>query len=273
MCSGVRHIGISDDSIVFAYRKRVIHGFPRGRCTSTITHRNLRKFNLQSFRNDTASHDWDHIHNLSNPNDIWSEWKNSFLEIVDKHAPLRKLRVRGRSSRWIASELKKQMHEKDILKIKAIKSNDPAVWAQFKEQRNIVNKAVKQAKQSYYQTSFSDHKGDYRKAWQINELTSHKSGKSSVKELMVNGQSVTNPTELEDEFNHHFATIGIKLASEIPESGSTSYHNHLTGTNKRFAFHPTTPNQVLSLLTTLDKSKAAGLDDTDLPSLLGNALI
>ena len=215
MCSGVRHIGISDHSIVFAYRKLSIHGFPRGHCT--ITYRDFRKFNLECFRNDIASHVWDHIHNLSNPNDMWSEWKKSFLETVDKHAPLRKARVRGRSSPWITSELKKQMHERDILKIKAIKSNDPVVWAKFKRQRNIVNKAVKQAKQSYYQTSFSDHKGDPQKTWQIiNELTSRKSGKSSVKELRVNGHSVTNPTELAEEFNNHFATIGTKLASEIP---------------------------------------------------------
>ena len=44
----------------------------------------------------------------------------------------------------------------------------------------------------------------------------------------MNGQSVSNPTELAEEFNHHFATIGTKLASEIPESGSTSYHNYQT---------------------------------------------
>ena len=56
---------------------------------------------------------------------MWSKWKKSFLEIVDKHAPLRKARVRGSSSPWITSELKKQMHEIDILKIKAIISNDP----------------------------------------------------------------------------------------------------------------------------------------------------
>ena len=193
---------------------------------------------------------------------MWSEWKKSFLEIVDKHAQLRKARVRGRSSPWITSELKKQMHEGDILKIKAIKSSDPVVRAKFKRQRNIINKAVKQVKQSYGQTSFSDHKGDSRKTWQIiNELISRKSGKSSVGELRVNGQSVTNTTELAEEFNHHFAAIGTKLASEIPESARTSYHNYLTGTNKRFEFHPTTPNHVLSLLSTLDNSKAAGLYD------------
>ena len=94
---------------------------------------------------------------------MWSESKKSFLEIVDKHAPLRKARVRGRGSPWITSELKKQMHERDMLKIKAIKSNDPVTWANFKKQHNIVNKAIKQAKQFYYQTSFSDHKGDSQK--------------------------------------------------------------------------------------------------------------
>ena len=47
------------------------------------------------------------------------------------------------------------------------------------KQRNIVNKVVKQAKQFYYQTIFSDHKGDSRETWQImNELTSRMSGKS-----------------------------------------------------------------------------------------------
>ena len=78
---------------------------------------------------------------------MWSEWKKSFQAIVDKHAALSKARVRGRGSPWITSELKKQMHEKDILKIKAIKSNDPVAGAKFKKQRKIVNKAVKQAKQ------------------------------------------------------------------------------------------------------------------------------
>ena len=82
-----------------------------------------------------------------------------------------------------------------------------------------------------------------------------------MRELRVNGQSVTNPTELAEEFNHHFATIGTKLAGEISESASTSYHNYLTGTNARFEFRPTTPHHVFSLLNTLDKSMAVGLDD------------
>ena len=53
-------------------------------------------------------------------------------------------------------------------------------------------------------------------------------------------------------FRHH---------SEISEFGSTSCHNYLIGTNKKFECHPITTNQVLSLLNKLEKPKAVGLDN------------
>ena len=65
------------------------------------------------------------------------------LSIVDKYAPLRTMRGRSRSSPWITSELKKIMHNRNILKIKATRSNDPFDWMQFKKQRNIVNNEIR----------------------------------------------------------------------------------------------------------------------------------
>ena len=170
------------------------------------------------------------------------------------------MRVRSRSSPWITSELKDLMHNRDILKIKASKTNDPNDWALFKKQRNIVNKQIRSAKQVYYQNSFNKHTSDSRKTWQtINELTSRKSGKTSVASLKVNGLTITNPLELSNEFNNHFANIGPKLASEI-NCDNGSYQRYLTVTDKRFKLQPTNPNKVFSLLNKLDKSKATGLD-------------
>ena len=120
VCSGVRHISISDHSIVFAYRKLSVNGMSGGH--NAITYRNFRKFNRINFRNDIASHCWNHIYNSNDPSDMWLQWKCSFLSTVNKHAPLRTMRVRTRSSPWITSELKKRMHVRDILKIKASKS-------------------------------------------------------------------------------------------------------------------------------------------------------
>ena len=96
------------------------------------------------------------------------------------------------------------MYDRDILKIKAYKSNDPNDWTQFKKLRNIVNSEISLAKQAYYQNSFNQYTGDSRKTWQtINELTSRESGKTAVTSLKVNGVTITNPAELSNEFNDH----------------------------------------------------------------------
>ena len=130
VCSGACHVSISDHCMVFAYRKLSINGVTLGH--NTLTYRKFGKFNRTNFRNDIASQNWDEINNFSNPNDMWSKWKCTFLSIVDQHAPLTRMRVRARSSPWITSELKKQMHNRNILKIKAIRSKDPFAGCNLK---------------------------------------------------------------------------------------------------------------------------------------------
>ena len=263
MCSGVCHTSISDHSTVYAYQKLAGTGVLKGH--NTITYRNFKHFNRDNFRNDVMSQRWAHIYNSHNPNDMWSQWKYSFLSIVDKHAPLRTARVRARSSPWITSDLKKLMHERNILKIKAHKSNNPNAWMQFKKQRNLVNNRIRLAKETYYQNHFKQCVGDCRKTWRIiNELTSRKCEKKSVDSLKLNGISITNPIDLSNEFNNHFSTIGSKLAREISPSPEedNNYLKYLSGsdTDKSFQLSTVTIAQVCSALNNVDVSKATGLD-------------
>ena len=81
VCSGVRHISISDHSMVFAYRKLSINGTSRGH--NVISYKNFRKFNKENFRNDIASQNWDQIYNSTDPNEMWSQWKCLFLPIAN----------------------------------------------------------------------------------------------------------------------------------------------------------------------------------------------
>ena len=182
------------------------------------------------------------------------------MAIVNKHAPLRTTRVRARGSPWITSELKKQMHDRDILKLRAIRSKNPNDGVHFKRQRNKVNSATRLAKQVYYQNMLNEHKGDSRKTWQIiNELSSRNFVETSVKQLNVNEQSVTAPAEIAHEFNRYFATIGPKLASDIPSSDGNSYLNYLTSTDKEFQFRPTSTNEVFPLLNKLKNQRQSAL--------------
>ena len=262
VCSGVSHCSISDHSLIYVYRKLSIGTIAKD--CNNIIYRSFKNFNRDNFRSDILSQDWNNLSNTQDPNTMWVEWKKTFLSIADKHAPIRSKRVRSKSSPLKTSELKKRMHERNIAKIKAKHSNDPSDWRNFKRTRNTVNSEIKLAKESYYKNAFIQHSGNSRKIWQtINDLTARKQNKTEIKEIKLDGVSITNPSDLSNLFNEHFSTIGPKLANEIPSPSNNSnatFTEYLINTDKRFQFTLRNNAQVLLLLNKLCKSKATGLD-------------
>ena len=62
---------------------------------------------------------------------MWKAWKSLFFQCVDKHAPLRSKRVRAMKSPWITPHLKRRMHARNILKLKAVLSKNAYDWLKF----------------------------------------------------------------------------------------------------------------------------------------------
>ena len=193
---------------------------------------------------------------------MWQVWKNTFIDVVDRPAPLCTRRVRISKSPWISAELKQRMRQRDILKIKAIQTQNLQDWSAFKQARNSVNNEIKIAKESYYKSAFNEK--NLKKTWSIiNELTSRKQSNSFIKEVKLNNSPVIDSQEICEAFNNYFADIGPMLAEKIPINGnSSSYLDYLTYQNSEVRFHlsETNPFVVFSLLSKLCKSKATGLD-------------
>ncbi|CAH3169821.1 unnamed protein product [Porites lobata] len=144
--------------------------------------------------------------------------------------------------------------------IKAIKSNDPHEWANFKRMRNKVNTEIKAAKELFYNNKFTETNGDPRKTWQIiHDLTSHKAANLSIREINLNGTSISEPSDPSNAFNDHFSSIGPKLANDISlfNNNDHCHRKYVKGINNRFEFRPTDSGQVLKLLNKLNKSKGA----------------
>ena len=61
------------------------------------------------------------------------------------------------------------MHERNIMKLKAIiRSKNPQDWVDFKRFGNKTNSNIKITKESeYYKQSFTEHKNDSRRTWQL----------------------------------------------------------------------------------------------------------
>ena len=116
------------------------------------------------------------------------------------------------------------MHNRDTLKIKAIKSNDPHDRANFKRMRNKVNTEIKAAKKVFYNNKFIENNGDPRKTWQtINDLTSRKAVHSSIREINLKGTFISESSDLSNAFNDHFSSIGSTLANDIPLSDDNDH--------------------------------------------------
>ena len=253
------HIGISDHSLIYVYRKLSPEFAFKGR--STKTYRNFSNFNRENFRRDISRQDWSCT--SDDPNVLWADWKAKFLSIVNSHAPIKTKRVRSGKVPWITSDLRKGMRDRDVAKRKAVKSNNPQDWAMYKRLRNRINGEVKSTKAFYYVSAFIQSNGDSRKTWQlINEPTSRQRNNASVKELKLNENLVTNSHELSNAFNDHFSTIGTKLANEEPlVIDGSSYADYIVSSDNKFIFSPISSSNVFTLLNKLSKSKATGLDN------------
>ena len=120
------------------------------------------------------------------------------------------------------------MHERDIVKLKAIRSKNPQDWDEFATKLTVRSRQQNVSQRNpLLQTIIYEHKNDSRRTWQtINELKSRKSDNPSTKELIVSGVSINKTTDLANAFNEHFSTIGPKLANEMPSAANGDKSGH-----------------------------------------------
>ena len=259
--SGVIHTGISDHSLIYAIRK--INYYSRQNVENIFEIRNMKKFHKNAFCNDLSQQLWDNIYFFGeNPNDMWGMFKELFLEVLDKHAPLQKKKTKSKQSPWVTNNIKTMIYTRDKLKRKAIISKQENDWVNYKKLRNETNMQLKQAKQDYYSNKITNAGQNPKNAWKtINHLLGKESKQCKVNELLIDDKTLTTPDEIAEGFNNYFSEIGPNLAKDIDTSSNSNFKKYLKHSNSEFtAFQPISVNSVYRLLCELPSSKASGVD-------------
>ena len=256
---GVIHTGISDHSLIYGIRKTNICHKDNG---NILEIRNMKKFNEEKFLCDLGMQSWDYVYFFAdNPNTMWEIWKDLFLQILDKHAPLQSKKIKSKSSPWITSHLKHLIITRDNLKRKAVITKLDTDWEKYKKARNETNTKLRQAKRDYFSIKISAEKQNPKAAWKtINTLLGRHYQPSKVNELNINDMKFTKPKDIAEGFNTFFSNIGPNLAEEI-DTAESNFKDYLDKTISEFtAFQSVTVNHVCHLLCELPGSKATGLD-------------
>ena len=101
-----------------------------------IIKRDKKHFVEQGFVHDLFDFDWGKIDLCADVETAWSYFYLGFMEIIDRHAPLRTFRVKGRHNPWFSANLSSLLHERNKAWAKARQSGSEVERLRFRQLRN-----------------------------------------------------------------------------------------------------------------------------------------
>ena len=251
--SGVMPFGCSDHHLIYTVRccfrkKHKEH--------STIQYRKFKDVDLQELSTDMDKVPWSCIEAFDDVDDVWSTFRNLFFDVIDRHAPMREKRVKASPAAWINDSILNEMHHRDYLHLKAIRTKEEADWTLFKAARNRVIAKIKQGKRDYLDEAIlSSHSS--KETWKrIKEFlpSSRSNGPATIN---TEGSSISDKLQIANTFNNFFSSIG----SQIGEAFDNSLPNiDMFATDSPYSIPRLSPEFVKEQIKGMSSTKATGLD-------------
>ena len=141
--------GISDHDATFLVRSMRV---PRIKKQPKITKvRKFQKFDSESFLKDLVALNLNEIKNITtDPNHMWLLWKKMFLDLLDKHASITEIKLKGNNLPYITLEMRRLIRTRDHLKKKANQSGSKYLHQAFQQIRNKVTYGIRKLRSDYY---------------------------------------------------------------------------------------------------------------------------
>ena len=253
--SGVMENHISDHYLIFTVLKLKL---PKPQPTF-ITVRSYKHYDRNMFLEDIAQEQWEHISLVDDVDEQLNQFNSDFLRILDKHAPVKTIKVRHRQSPFVDNEIKELMKKRDRLHRVARQTKNICDWDSFRVARNEVKKTLREAEKRYVQNEIYKNK-EPNAMWKV------------IRRCVLR-KEVSQPVytrgmkELADEFNIFYTAVGVKVAGE---SKKIAIANNLTlvqpnkfvfdNNTDEFCFHPVSSYEIRKIVNSFPSNKAPGMD-------------
>jgi hypothetical protein len=97
-----------------------------------VSVRSLKHYNKDYFGEDISNASWSFINNFEDINDSLNAFDLLFNEILDQHAPIRKVKVRTRPNPFVTEEIRGLIKTRDRWRKLARKTVDPSAWSAYR---------------------------------------------------------------------------------------------------------------------------------------------
>ena len=162
--AGLIPIGISDYHITYIIRQKTKSGSNQH---INIKYKDFKHLNENELMQDMHHVNWDSVQQQTDVSEMWSAFKDKFLEFVDKHIPYKERRIKASSERWINDDILTEMHQRDYLHTKALQHNSDYYWKLYKRARNlvIVVSKIREAKRTFVDEAINQAQTKPKDMW------------------------------------------------------------------------------------------------------------
>ena len=199
MESGVLSDCFSDHCIIYCRWKIKIPRLP----PKFIKVRQTKAFNCDNFINDLLNINWNRLRLIPYINEAWNYFYDEILKVINIHAPLIVIKVKGHHLPWVNGELLHLYKKRDNAWKKYCLTCDPVDWEVYKRLRNTCTMHTRNAKSNYYKDCLSNNFKNIRHFWKKPNNVLGKSDCVSVN-MLINNKYTSDPSIIAKAFSQHF---------------------------------------------------------------------
>ena len=208
-------------------------------------YRDYKNFDKENFYTDLESQ-------LSNCSQKYEHFENTFVEVLNAHAPKKTKILRGNQKPHVDKNLRKAIMKRSKLKNKANRTKQQEDIINYKKQRNLVVKLNRESKLQYF--GDIDTSKNSKPFWnKCKPYFSNKHAHGDNKIILIEKENITTNTnevvqketllvnndEIANTFNKHFSeTVKNLNTFEWPTNDENIYNENLTAIIKKFENHP-----------------------------------
>ena len=153
-----------------------------------ISLRSFKQYSVDEYEKALGQVIFPNYERNSNTSKAYNNFFHNLIEVVNRTAPLKNVRIKNASSEWFDTEITKKLSLRDKLFKKFKSSRLNIFWEIYKEARNDAQRLIKHKKKKYFEEKLAENIAKpQKKLWQALKLqgfTNKKTSQSSIPKVL-----------------------------------------------------------------------------------------
>lgn len=258
--SGIIISSISDHYPVFLIYKSLLTTTNKSSQIS-FSYRKINNYTLSLFHDSILNHDYSYLMSCTDVNAAVLNLDSILYCYFDKCCPIVHKTKSPKSilKPWIDRSLLSDIKKRQNMLV-LLRANKVSRYT-YNRFRNDVTSRIRSAKKTFYESKFSEFRGDMKRTWKlINDIIRPGTtlNRNSINEILVGDSLLTDDLEIATAFNDFFVDIGKNVAESV-NCRPDEYKKYLNGNFvNSFYFDPVNNIEVENIVMSL-KNKSCNL--------------